>query len=465
MRLIFLLSSLCILLFSCSENENIQQVNQEVYQNEVVWTKTIGGTLDEKTNSVVATNDGGVLVLGYTNSNDGDISKTYDLIDVLVSKFDANGSLVWSKTYGGSKDDFGYSIIPTTDGNFVIAGYSGSSDGEVPINIGFHDFYISKINQQGTLLWTKTYGFSSHDHAHKIIQTKDGGYFVAGFSDYAGIIGTPGDGNHGEGHGFRSINNLQTSKSYSPRNPLHGVGEYVGMKLNENGDFLWYRYFGGTQNDRVNDIVETKDGHFIMIGYSESNDYDIVDNKGGYDFWVVNISPNGHLHWKNNYGGTGIDQAFGIVETNNNSFLIAGKTNSYDFDIHNPLGNFDAWVIHIDKHGHLLWEKTFGGSDFDSANAIKKLSNGNFVVVGNTRGSFKNNINRGENDFWAFEIDNKPNSDLYWQKTIGGSKIDIANDIIQNSKNEIFIVGETQSDDFDVLENKGMNDVLVVKLK
>jgi hypothetical protein len=228
---------------------------------------------------------------------------------------------------------------------------------------------------------------------------------------------------------------------------------------------MWYRYFGGTQNDRVNDVVEANDGGLVMVGYSESSNFDIIDNKGSYDFWAVKINANGSLQWKHNYGGSAIDQAYGITKTNNNSYLIVGRSNSGDKDVSKSLGGFDAWVIHIDDHGHLIWNKSFGGTEFDTATTIKKLSNGNFGVVGNTRSIIDGKTIKGQNDFWIFEIDNKANSSIFWETTVGGSSFDVATDFYQNSQNEIIVVGDSQSNDFDTQQNKGENDLWVVKLK
>lgn len=443
--------ALTFIFFSCSNSEQENSLNS-LSELSIVASKTFGGSLDEKIGSVVKTSDGGMIVVGHTNSSDGDINKQYDQIDIWIIKIDSQGNKVWSKTIGGSKNDYGTSIITTNDGNFIISGYTESSDGIVPSNFGLHDFLVVKINSSGDVIWSKNYGFSGHDHAHKIIQTSDGGYFVVGFSEYSGIEGSGGTQNNGEGHeiGHKGV--------------LHGSGEFIGVKIDSQGEFMWYRYFGGTQNDRVNDVVEANDGGFLMVGFSESSDFDINDNKGSYDFWVVKLQSNGSLAWKHNYGGSGIDQAFGVVKTNNNSYLIVGRSNSDDKDISVSLGGFDAWVIHIDDHGHLIWNKSFGGSEFDSAEQVRMLSNGNFGIVGNTRSNLNNSL-KGENDFWFLEVDNKANSKVYWQKTFGGSNIDIAKDFYQNNNNEIFIVGESQSSDFDVNINRGNNDLWMLKLK
>jgi hypothetical protein len=446
-----LVFTLFFIFFSCADDEQQNMLNSKKELN-IVESKTFGGSLDEKIGGVVKTNDGGMIVVGHTNSSDGDINKENEQIDIWIIKIDGQGNKVWSKTIGGSKNDYGTGIIATTDGNFIICGYTDSFDGDVPNNFGLHDFLVVKINSSGDVIWSKNYGFSGHDHAHKIIQTRDGGYFVVGFSEYSGIEGSGGTQNNGEGHemGHRGV--------------LHGSGEFIGVKIDAAGEFMWYRYFGGTQNDRVNDIAEANDGGFVMVGFSESSDFDINDNKGSYDFWVVKIKSNGNLAWKHSYGGSGIDQAFGITKTNNNSYLVVGRTNSYDIDVSKSLGGFDAWVIHISDEGHLIWNKTFGGSEFDSAEQIRMLSNGNFGIVGNTRSNL-NNTTKGENDFWFLEVDNKANSQLYWQKTFGGSNIDIAKDFFQNNNNEIYIIGESQSIDFDVAINKGDNDLWMIKLK
>lgn len=442
----FYIILLVLFIISC---ESVDTNPTNIFKGTLQWVKTFGGSSEEKTNSVVVTSDGGVIVVGYTSSNDGDIIKEYDFNDVWVTRLDKNGVVVWSKTFGGSGEDYGYSIIKTNDGNYVIAGYSGSADYDVPSNEGFHDFYIFKINENGDKLWAKAYGFPSHDHAHKIIQMSDGGYFVAGFADYAGLTGQSGNG---EGHQMG-------------RNVQHGVGEFFGIRLDMSGNFLWYRYYGGTMNDRVNDIVEDNEGGIVMAGYSESSDFDIENPKGSYDYWVINIDANGHLHWKKNFGGPDIDQAYGIVKTDFNSFLIVGQSNSIEGDISNPKGNSDIWVIHIDHHGKLLWDKSFGGSQFETATAIKKTGYNQFVIVGHTRSNDNQLINRGQNDIYILEIDANANSDIHWQKTFGGSNFDFANDVAQTLDGKLYLVGDTQSNDGNFTINKGMNDCFVMKLE
>lgn len=440
---------LCCIIFFCSCDSN-ESATDTLFKGNIAWAKTMGGSLEDKTTSVVATPDGGLIVVGYTQSTNGDVIKNYDLYDVWVTKMDKNGDVVWNKTFGGSENDYGYSIIRTSDNNYVIAGYSGSADYDVPSNLGMHDFYILKINENGEKLWSKSYGFSSHDHAHKIIQMKDGGFFVAGYADYAGLSGQ--GGSNGEGHEMN-------------RSVLHGVGEFFGIRLDANGDFKWYRYYGGLMNDRVNDIAETEDGGVMMVGYTESTDFDVEGNKGSYDYWVVNIDHEGHLHWKKTFGGSDIDQAYGIVKTDFNSYLIVGQSNSVDGDVSKHIGNADVWVIHINHHGDLIWEKSFGGTQFETASAIKRTGYNQYTIIGHSRSADNEITNNGQNDIFLFQIDAYANTTMHWKKTFGGTNFDFGTDLAQTADGKLYLVGDTQSNDAIFTENKGMNDRFVIKLE
>jgi hypothetical protein len=245
---------------------------------------------------------------------------------------------------------------------------------------------------------------------------------------------------------------------------MHGVGEYYGIKLNASGEKEWDVYFGGTQNDRVYDVLESNDRGLIMVGYSESSDFDVTDNHGSYDYWVLKINSTGNLVWKKSFGGSGLDQAYGIAKSVNNTYLIAGTSNSTDGDITSNKGNNDVWVVNIDDNGNKIWDRSFGGTGFDFANSISALSNGNFVISGHTRSSDLDiNDNKGENDFWALII--SPSGRLLWQKTFGGSSYDFAYDAKETKDKGIVIIGETESNDLDIDENKGIKDLLIIKVK
>lgn len=425
-------------IFSCQKDDGFNDFSY-MYRGDKLWSKTLGGSNDENIKSVITTSDGGFLVIGYTKSNDGDIVDAIDNIeDAWLTKYNVDGDLLWSKTYGGTLDDYSYSAVEMDNGEIVVAGYSKSTDGDVPSNLGMHDFFVFKITASGDLIWSKTYGYTSHDHAHKIIKTTDNGLFVVGFTDYSGGIGD--------------------------KSVLHGVGEFYGMKLDNNGNLLWDTFFGGTQNDRVFDVVEANDGGYVMVGYSESNDFDATDNHGSYDYWVIKVSASGNLVWKKSYGGSDLDQAYGISKTRNGNYLIVGTSSSLDGDITNHIGGNDVWVVAIDDNGHKIWDKSYGGTQYETANSIKKINNDSFVIIGHTRSNDGNVKNlKGENDIWAFNIDS--GGKLFWESTFGGSNFDFGYDVAELYDNSLILVGETQSIDFDITQSKGMKDLLIIKVK
>ena len=436
--LIFLIS--IVLLLSCSNNsikENIQ------FLGEIEWTKTLGGAQEDFAFSVIQTLDGNLMVFGYTSSTDGDIiDKTVQENDYWLIKLTMDGSIIWSKTYGGSGEDVGEKVIQTNDGGYAIVGYSMSSDGDASNNEGAHDNWLLKLDASGNILWEKSFGFSGHDHAYSVIQTEDGGFFITGFLD---VTASGGGGN---------------SKT---QNTLHGVGEFWCHKLNRNGETIWRKYFGGSSNDRSYDAVQANDGGFVVTGFSESNDFDISNSKGSYDIWVIKLDINGNLVWEKSLGGAEIDQSRAITKTSDNGYIVAGNSFSVDGDISSNLGSSDFFLIKLNDNGNIVWSKNFGGSNFDYATAINATSDG-FVVSGYSRSSDNQlTSNYGDNDFWVIKINNQGN--LIWQKSFGGSNLDFAFDAIETLEGEIIVVGETESNDFDILENKGLKDVLVIKIK
>ncbi len=432
---------------SCTSDDSEPNPIEEVtFLGEMDWVKSFGGTGEDTAQAVIQTSDGGFAVLGYSSSTDGDIvGKTTEVNDYWLLKLDAEGNLLWNKTYGGTKDDRGQSVVQTSDGGYAIVGYAMSDDGDGSNNEGFHDNWILRLDANGNILWEKSFGFSGHDHSYDVTQTSDGGLFFAGFLD---VTSSGGEGNTGKG-------------SYLMR---HGVGEFWGTKLDIDGNLVWRRYFGGTNNDRSFGVLEANDGGLLMAGASESNDFDVSNSKGSYDFWVVKVSSTGTLLWESSFGGTGIDKSYDIVKTNDNAYVITGNTFSTDTDISRNNGESDVWLIKIDDNGNLVWEKTFGGTAFDAARGLSTTADGGFVIAGNSK-SVDGDLqeNKGENDLWIIKTDSAGN--LTYQSTFGGSGLDYGFDALETEDGSLIIVGETASEDFPGLQLKGMTDLVVIKIK
>ena len=441
--------ALCMLLFACSK-DNTNAAEQEILQTsflgEVDWMKSFGGSGEETLRAIIPTTDGGFAILGFSNSVDGDLTdKTLAVNDYWLLKLDNLGNLQWSKTYGGSGDDRGQSLVQTSDGGYALTGFAMSDDGDGSNNEGFHDNWVIKLDAQGTIEWEKSFGFSGHDHSYDILQTADGGYYFIGFLD---ITSARADGN--------------TEKGGSLTN--HGVGEFWGTKIDKKGDLQWRGYFGGSNNDRAYSVVQSEDGGYVMAGASESEDFDITNTRGSYDFWVIKNDENGNLVWQSSFGGSGIEISQDIANTDDGGYVITGNTFSNDIDVSDNKGESDIWLIKIDDEGDLVWQKTFGGSAFDAAESVSLSKDGGFIIVGNSKSTDKDaSANAGENDIWLIKTDAEGN--MVWQKTFGGMSLDYGFDAIETEDNAIILVGETTSADFPNLQNKGMSDAVIIKVK
>ncbi|GAA4972033.1 hypothetical protein [Algibacter aquimarinus] len=429
------------ILQSCSNDDgSTKKTNSKIIE----FVKTIGGSKNESAQSITKTQDGGFAILGYTQSNDGDIeNKTNESFDYFLLKFDSSDNLQWQKTYGGTDDDRGTDIIQTSDNGFAILGSSKSSDGDVTENNGFEDLWILKLDDSGNITWEKSFGFSGADSGFSLIQTNDGGYLLTGVLD---VSASGGKGN----------SKFSTAKR-------HAGGDYWVVKLDASGEKEWSKFFGGTFTDTSYDAIQAENNSYVIIGSSDSNDVDISDNKGTYDFWVLKISEDGNLIWEKSFGGSEIDEARGITLSADGNYVIVGDTRSNDLDVSENNGAADLWVLKITPDGSIIWEKSFGGNNFDVGRSINKTLDNGFIISGSSRSANGDvSVNQGQNDAWVLKIDT--NGNLEWQKTIGGSNIDFSFDAIELNNQSIIAVGESSSNNIDIPENKGFTDLLILKI-
>ncbi len=290
------------------------------------WQKTFGGSDDDYAEAITPTKDGGFIVAGGTGSfgNGGG--------DVYLIKIDKNGNKIWQKTFGGSKYDEAKAITPTKDGGFIVAGFTDS------FGNGGEDVYLIKIDKDGNKIWQKTFGGSDYDEARAITPTKDGGFIVAGFTSSFG----------------------------------NGYSDIYLIKIDKNGNKIWQKTFGGSYNNEAEAITPTKDGGFIVAGHTDSF------GNGGNDVYLIKIDKNGNKIWQKTFGGSDWDRAYAITPTKDGGFIVAGYTSSFGN------GGNDVYLIKIDKNGNKIWQKTFGGSKYDEAKAITPTKDGGFIVAGYT---------------------------------------------------------------------------------
>jgi len=410
----------------------------------IQWQKSYGGSLNEYAYSMEQTTDGGYVVAGYASSNDGNVTGTHNspYPDYWVVKLDNNGVLQWQKTLGGSNNDLAYSIAQTMDGGYILAGWSSSVNGDVTGHHGStanDDYWVVKIDETGNLQWQKSLGGLDIDDARSIIQTSDGGYMVVGYS-YS--------------------NNYDVTDS-------HGGGDMWAVKLNNTGAIEWQKSLGGSSYDMALAVQETSGG-YVIAGSTTSNDGDVTGFHGGGwlfgDYWIVKINTDGDILWQKALGGSGEEVAMAIEPTSDGGYIVAGSSNSNDGDVSGNHGDNDYWIVKIDNLGEIEWQKSLGGSNEDTATDVKQTTDGGYIVSGMTKsndGDVTGN-HGGENDYWIVKLDNL--GEIEWQKSLGGGGYDFSYGIRQDADGGYVIAGSSDSNDGDVTGNHGMSDFWIVKL-
>lgn len=365
-----------------------------IFPSQKAFQRTYGGTgNNEEGMSAIQTSDGGYILCGYSNSF-GNGSN-----DVLLSRLDSDGSVLWSKTYGGTADDVGSYVIPTNDGGYIIGGYSNS------FGLGNFDIYLLKTNSTGSLLWSNVYGGSALDLIRAFDKTNDGGYMISGYT------GSFGAGNF----------------------------DMFLIKTNSNGNVLWSNTYGGTNFELGYVAAQTSDGGYMFTGQTSSY------GAGDYDIYLVKTNSAGSLLWTKTYGGTAHDKGYSCYPTNDGGYLISGYTNSFG------AGAFDLYLIKVDNLGSYQWAKTYGGTNNDFFIYSRKLAGDDLVLLGYA-GSFSAG---GDNDFYAIKTNSSGN--LLWSRAYGNSGSERSQSVWPTSDNGFLFSG--QSNGF----STGDQDIYLIK--
>ncbi len=405
----------------------------------IEWQKSLGGTGEDVTTDMIQTLDGGYLAVGRTKSNDyyvtgnhlytnefGEQSPTWD---AWVVKLSPTGTIEWSKAFGGSGNDDFYSVIQNPDGTYCALGTTSlSTDGDVGLDydaaaagaawcvkfspvgeiiwtkaltsdilgtfmpawgatdiirtstgdiilvtsgymyindgLSYEDALIVKMNQLGQIIWQTKLGHSYHDYFESITETTDGGFILVG----------------------------NTTINYFAEESM--LFDYWIAKIDNNGNFLWDKVYGGTGYEFARDIKQTPDGGFIVCGYTSSNNGDISGNhpfvlEGGEelfyeDYWILKLNSVGDMEWQKCFGGSGSEEASSILIDNDGNYVITGYSNSEDGDVSNNIATWDVWIIKISPIGELLWEKTYGGNWWDNSASIIKTQDGGYALAADT---------------------------------------------------------------------------------
>ncbi|HEU5168728.1 MAG TPA: hypothetical protein VFU29_24455, partial [Chitinophagaceae bacterium] len=293
----------------------------------ILWQKALGGTSRDEAYSVYQTLDSGYIMVGLTESNDGDVSGFHGGSDSWVVKFDSSGIIQWQKCYGGTDFEVAESIQQTSDGGYIVGGSTQSNDGDVSGLHGGDDYWLLKLDSAGNIQWQKCLGGTGFERAFSVVQTSDGGYIMNGQS-----LSNDGDvsGNHGN-------------------------WDYWIVKVNNSGSIQWQKSLGGGNDDFGDDIHQTLDGGYILEGESYSDDGDVTGSHGTLwgDCWVIKLDASGNIEWQKCLGGTNIDAADFIEQNADSSYVVAGWTSSNDGDVTGWHGGFDVWAVRISSGGNI----------------------------------------------------------------------------------------------------------------
>jgi len=366
------------------------------------WDYRFGGTNYDYINSYQQTSDGGFILGGYSSSPiSGDKSQPcWGQLDYWIIKLNAAGIKQWDKRFGGTDQDVLTSIEQTSDGGYILGGYSSSqaSGDKTQPSRGLNDYWIVKTDSLGNKTWDKRYGGGNDELLASVLQTSDGGYIIGGYSG-SGISGDK-----------TTIN--------------RGFNDYWIVRTDAIGTILWDKDFGGADYDFLTNLLITDDGGFLLGGASSSPaGPDKSQNIwGANDAWLVKTDSLGNKQWDADYGGFDYDQVNSFSKTNDGGYILGCYSSSgiSGNKTQNTWGIGDVWLIKIDGAGNIKWDKDFGGTDIeDGIGSVFQNSDGGFYISCNSFSGISGNKtenNLGTSQAWILKTDSTGN--LLWDKTI-----------------------------------------------
>jgi len=406
MKKVFYISAIFNFLFFTSAFAQSALVKQ--------WDYRFGGTSFDFLYTLQQTKDGGYILGGESFSGiSGDKTQASNgSVDYWIVKTDPNGIYQWDKGFGGSNADQLYSIQQTSDGGYILGGISSSPvSGDKTLGLkGALDYWIVKVDSLGTKQWDMDFGGASTSVSElkSLQQTKDGGYILGGYTN-SGIGG---------------------DKTDSSR----GYYDYWIIKTDSLGNSQWDKTFGGDSTDDLYSLQQTKDGGYILGGYSVSP---VSGDKtqpcfGSYDYWIVKIDSLGNKQWDKTFGGDTLDQLYSLQQTKDGGYILGGSSLSGigGDKTQASFGSFDYWIVKTDSLGNKQWDKDFGGTSADEfIGSLFLTSDGGYLLSGTSyspiSGTKTENNLGGPEQTWIVKTDSLGSKK--WDKTLftsGGSNDD-----------------------------------------
>ncbi len=368
------------------------------------WAKTYGGPSSDYAYAVQQTREGGFVVVGsttvYGHKN-----------DFWILNLDSVGNVKWQKAYHRISTDVAKSIRQTTDGGYIVAGYTSLRGADTV------DLWVLKLSADGDILWQKTYGTAAKEEPSYILQTKDGGYIITAcvncetrskiwilkldsrgnmewqktsdspyFAFPCCILQTTGGGYILGGKFIQKVEGIWN---------IYGVENAMLLKVDAKGQVVWIRAYGGLSPTSANAIHQTPDGGYIVAGATS------LSQETGNDLWILKLNSHGHMKWQKIYSDEGVSYPYSIDLTADGGYIVAGETNSLG-------GRYaDAWVLKLDSSGNIQWQKAYGGSGQDVARSVQHTKDGGYIVVGSTTtfGAGGNCDGYPCSDLWILKLD------------------------------------------------------------
>ena len=473
--LTFLLSTLC------------------VFSQDILWEKSYGGKQADYLMDAIPTPDYGFILAGSSLSDKSGNKSENGMgdLDYWIWKMNEKGDLDWQKSFGGSGSDFLQSIKTTSDGGFILAGTSNSSnenttqtsrnDKKEPCR-GGDDFWIIKLDAKGNEMWQKTIGGIGQEKLQSIVRTSDGGYVIAGSSS------SPSPSEVGD----KESSTETGEKMISDKTALnYGNMDYWMVKLDSKGNIQFQKTFGGKYEDELKSIEQTKDGGYILGGYSNSpsatnskvgkqnSGNKTQDNIGVGDFWVLKLDKDGEIVWQKTLGGDQDDNLYVAHQTYDGNYILGGNSNSNATNQKSKSNEngTDFWVVKLDTQGETIWQETYNIGKVDVLTSLIENDDHSLLMGGFAqsesplapKGGIMKAVGMATdkkeiNDYVAIKITEK--GEEIWRQSVGSKGEDLLKKAIETRDGGYLLAGTSKGEKSrDKDSSFGSNDFWVVKLK
>lgn len=372
--------------------------------------------------------EGGWLICGYSQSAEGLFAGNQGGDDMYIASISSAGTLEGLQLYGSTGFDRAESIIPVAGGGYAMVGRAGENDGDLNVNVtGASDAWFGMLDESLNLVSQLGFGGNSLDEGMALIQTSNGGFLLAG----------------------------ETTSSDDAFGPHLGSRDVFLIKLSSDLTTEWIRSFGGSSIDDVEDVLEVEDG-FVVAGASQSTDFDLEGNGDGQKPWIFKVDGSGEVMWSTFFGPTYDGGKINTIHSTETDGLLLAGTTSFE----SGQGARFGFVATMSSDGVLLELEHYGTPVDDYLEDLIVLEDGSLVGVGYTQGSFTLG-GIGGSDFWLMGVD----ADLAfgWQQVYGGSGADGGYHILQDADGYL-LVGASGTPDGDILTNNGLSDITVLRV-